>query len=153
MLLFFPFLSSCTEGEEYYFYNHIKESKWFSDSVLLFHLDSVRFNPQIEYSFSLELATTGLYPYREIWLEITHNLTDTIMQTDTLKHELTDDYGRWLGGGSGGINQSSLQIINNVHLDSARVYNLSINHLMSDNPLNGVEKVGIKIIQSDIKTQ
>ncbi len=153
ILFILSVLTSCTKGEEYYFYKHIKESGWYSDSVLLYHLDSVRFNPQIEYSLGLELSTTGLYPYREIWLELAHNFTDTIMQTDTLKYQLADNYGRWLGSGSGGVNQISLQFLNSIYLDSAKIYNLSINHLMSDDPLNGVEKVGIRIIQSDIKTR
>lgn len=71
------------------------------------------------------------------------------MQTDTLKYQLADEFGRWYGSGVGGINQLTLKFLEEVTLDSAKVYQFTIAHLMKDNPLKGVDKIGFRITEEE----
>lgn len=144
-ILILSLLISCSKGEEFYFYNHIQRGKWYTDSVQTFQIDSIPFNPKVEYTMSLELSITGLYPYRNIWLSLEHNFTDIDFRTDTVEYQLANEYGQWHGSGVGGINQISLPFLSNLYLDSTKSYKLNITQLMIDNPLEGVEKIGFKI--------
>jgi gliding motility-associated lipoprotein GldH len=80
-------------------------------------------------------------------MQVEHNLIDTIYRCDTLHFRLTDDYGKWLGSGTGGLHQISLPYKSDIPLDTSRLYILQIKQIMKDDPLIGVEKVGIKIIE------
>ena len=48
--------------------------------------------------------------------------------------------------GVGSLRQYSVPFKSDVHLDTFRNYNLRIIHLMGDDPLRGVDKIGIRIL-------
>jgi len=152
MLLFiagvlFSSLLSCSEGEVYYRFYHIEKGNWFHDSTLLFTMDSLDIHTGQAYDISIELTTGHLFPYRNLWLQIDHNLTDTLLHRDTLQCILADDHGRWLGSGVGGLYQLSVPFLNSLPLDAAPHYRLSITQVMKDDPLPGIEKVGLKVTE------
>ena len=75
------------------------------------------------------------YKYRDIWLTI---------NTDTLHLYLADSIGNWIGNGIGDTRQWSAPIhLKMLKQDSIR--KLRITHIMQDNPLKGIEHVGIRI--------
>lgn len=139
--------TSCSDGEVYFRYHHIERGKWYSDSALTFTMDSIGVNPAARHDLSIELTTADIYHYKDIWMQVEHNLIDTIYRCDTLQFRLTDDYGKWLGSGTGGLHQISLPYKSDIPLDTSRLYILKIKQIMKDDPLIGVEKVGIKIIE------
>lgn len=138
-------LASCTKNDSIYSYKHIDGEKWYRDSALTYIVDSVQFNTSKIYNLSFEITTGLNYPYRDIWLEVTHNLKDYKPQVDTLQFILADENGKWFGSGVGGLNQITLPYLSSLTLDTAQLYELNISHKMINNPLVGVVKVGIKI--------
>ncbi len=145
LLLLFAFLLSCAQGEVYYRFQHIDKGKWYRDSTVQFHMDSLKLQRGERYDISIELSTNGAYPYRDIWMQVTHNLTDTLLLTDTLHFRIADDYGRWLGNGLGGLNQLSQPLFRSLPLDTASRYVIKLRQVMDADPLPGIEKIGIKV--------
>jgi gliding motility-associated lipoprotein GldH len=150
MLLFiagvlFSSLLSCSEGEVYYRFYQLEKGNWYHDSTLLFTMDSLDINMGERYDLSIELSSNHHFPYRNLWLQIDHNLTDSLIRRDTLQCILADDHGRWLGSSVGGLYQLSVPFLGSLPLDAAPHYRLSITQVMKDDPLPGIEKVGLKV--------
>lgn len=144
--LLFSSLLSCAEGEVYYRFHHLENGRWYRDSTLVFNMDSVALSPAKRYDVTIEITTNRAYPYRDVWLQIDQNLTGTLFRSDTLHYRLADDYGRWLGSGAGGLNQLSLPYLSSVPLVTTRPYAVYIRQTMKDDPLTGIEKVGVKVV-------
>lgn len=144
------FLTSCSQGEVYYRFHHINKGMWYRDSVLVFKIDTANIHPGKKYDITIELTTNHSYPYRNLLLYVEHNITSPVYQSDTLHCLLADEYGRWLGAGTGGLNQFSLNYLTAVVPDSVRIYELKIRQSMINNPLIGVEKAGVKITEVNI---
>lgn len=140
-------LAACSKGEVFFRYNQIGKGVWHRDSLLTYTMDSISLNPLLRYNLSIELTTADKYPYKDIWLKVEHNLNDSIFSIDTIHSMLADDYGRWLGSGAAGLHQISIPYKSTVALDTSMIYELQISHLMSNNPLPGVEKVGLKVVE------
>lgn len=148
--LFSASLSSCSEGEAYSHFHHLEKGKWHRDSLLVFSIDSV-ITFGTAYDVTVELTTNHGYPYRNLWLLVDHNLADSLIRTDTLRCLLANEHGKWLGSGAGGLNQLSLTYRSFIPRDSVYNYRLVIRHGMDGTLLRGVEKVGIKLFESDKK--
>lgn len=136
---------SCSGGEAYSRFYHVKNGKWLRDSVLVFTIDSLPPSLGGRYDMSVEVTTNRSYPYRNLWLLVDHNRGDSLVATDTLRFLLADEYGKWLGGGAGGLNQFSMPYSCSIPYDSLSNYRLVIRHGMEEELLCGVEKVGIKM--------
>ncbi len=148
LMLWLTLFTSCTQQELYFKYNKIENSNWYRDSLLNFTIDTIKVEQRGNYNLLLELTTTALYPYRDIHLRIHHNLTDTIFDSDTIQYNVADEYGRWLGTGVGSLRQLSLPYKSDVFIDTLRSYQIRITHILNDDPLKGVEKVGLRIIKT-----
>jgi gliding motility-associated lipoprotein GldH len=147
--LLFITLAACSGGEVYSRFHHIGDGKWRRDSLLVFTLDSLNLAPGATYNVIVELTTNRGYPYRDLWLQIEQDLTDSLVRTDTLRYLLADEYGKWLGSGAGGLNQLSMPYRSFMPRDSVYNYRLAIRQIMADDLLRGVEKVGIKVVEAD----
>lgn len=143
-------LASCSKGEMYYRYHHVQHGKWHRDSSLLFAIDPVALQPGRPYGLSIELSFNNAYPYQDLWLLVEHNLTTSPFHADTLHVKVADERGRWLGTGVGGLHQLSIaypHVVRPTTRDSTTGYRVTVAHYMDDNPLKGVEKVGLKLVQ------
>src|SRR5690554_588075 len=138
--------TSCNQNELYFDYIKIDKGDWHSDLKAEFTIDTIEFEQIGNYNLFIEITTTALYPYSDINLRIDHNLNDTIFSSDSIRFRLSDDYGKWLGTGVGSLRQLSLLYKSNVYLDTIRSYNVRVMHLMSDEPLNGVKKIGLRVL-------
>ena len=138
----------------YYRYHHIDKGRWYRDSTLIFTLGSDKVSQGNQYSFRIELSSNRSYPYRDLWLGVGHNLTDTLFHVDTLRVLLADEHGKWIGSGVGGLNQFSVPYLMNLSpaaRDSVTGYTVWIKQVMGDNPLHGVEKVGLKVEEDAVR--
>ena len=77
----------------YFKFQKINRGTWKSGEVVEFKMDSLSFNPYSKYDVGLELIYSSLYPYKDIWLTISHNLTDSLFVNDTVKVNLVDGDG------------------------------------------------------------
>ncbi len=144
-------LSSCSKGEVYYRFHHVQHGKWYRDSSLLFAVDSAALQPGMPYNLSIELYFNNAYPYQDFWLRVEHNLTlASSFQVDTLCVKVADELGRRLGGGVGGLYQFSIvcpHAVRPAAYNPTTGYSVTVTHYMDDNPLKGVEKVGLKLVR------
>ena len=67
------------------------------------------------------------------------------MRKDTLEYLITNKYGQWLGNGLGKMKSNHFIVDENMIFDQAGEYEFVIQHGMRKNPLEGVNKVGLKI--------
>jgi gliding motility-associated lipoprotein GldH len=139
-------LSSCNRGEIFFRFHHIPQGRWRASDAVVFSMDSLNFRLDNKYQVFIELSANNTYPYRDLWLFVEHNLTDTIFSRDTVRFALVDEFGRRLGSGTGGLRQLSMPLLTDIALDTAQVYEIRIAHGMRSNPLRGIEKVGVRVV-------
>ena len=145
LLLLLPTLS-CNSDKTSYQYRQIEGGEWHRDSLLLFATDSL-FQPEgplLEISF--EITSNNRYPYRDLWMLVEQNISDTLFRADTLQLLLADEKGKFLGSSAGGLHQLTLPYTR-VRVDEPiRPFQIRIRHLMADDPLPGIEKAGVKVV-------
>lgn len=141
----FIFLSSCSEGEIYYRYRHVQNAEWFKDSTLVFKIDSLAFKPMQQYDISIEISSSNSFPYQNLWLYLEHNFSDSVFHRDSLQITINNDYGKPMGHGVGGLHQLSVPYKTQIFRDSVHAYEFRVRQAMADDPLIGIEKVGLKI--------
>lgn len=135
----------------------MKDAKWaqndtlrFSIDTTMFKVDSVLFETNIPYTLSIEVTNNVNYPYRNIWFFIQANIdSDSIYTEQSKEFQLADIEGKWLGSGFGSLFQSSFLVFDNISFSEKRNYYIKVEHGMRDEPLAGIEKVGIKLSKKE----
>jgi gliding motility-associated lipoprotein GldH len=142
----FTFINiSCDKQEIYYRFHELKNGEWAQNDTLVFEIDSTLFELNKPYNLTIEVANNVNYPYRNIWFFVQSNIERDTIYTDTFKEFLlADEFGKWKGSGFGSLFQSSLPFAE-VTFREKRNYRIKLEHGMRDQPLAGIEKVGIRI--------
>lgn len=143
------FFSACSKNEVFYEFSTVKNEKWSKNDTLFFQIDSGLIQPEVKYNISIELANSANYPYQNIWLYVSDNIRDTLFENRGKQYLLADDFGKWHGSGWGAVYQISLEYEKDIIFPQDRAYCIKIVHGMRDEPLEGIEKVGIKIEKSE----
>ena len=96
------------------------------------------------YCLNLGVRTSAMhsYPYRTLWLRVEqrwHNPETT--QTDTIELSFVDSEGNFLGQGVSLY--TFTQTAGQLHLQVGQSADITVNHLMRSEMLEGVEAVGI----------
>ena len=101
------------------------------------------------YDMQIGVRHLESYPYKDIWLEINHNLKDsTTFQKDTIHLYLADPKGNWYGNGIGGLLQYTTNNILRLHLqENSNQSSINIIHLMKDSLLKSIHDIGIQLQQ------
>lgn len=136
---------SCNNRETYYHFYELKDSNWSKLDTLYFDIDSTFIEPNINYEMTIELANNSDYPYQNIWLYFQDNFSGNNFKYAELQYELADPMGRWYGSGFGSLYQVSLNYKENFSFPEKKNYQLKIVQGMRDEPLFGIEKVGIRL--------
>lgn len=153
-LIFLGMISfSCANKDTHYHIYEIEDAKWGQNNALLFSVDSSMFRTDsllfqtgIPYTLSIEVTNNVHYPYRNIWFFVRDNIaSDTAYTEQSKEFQMADIEGRWLGSGFGNLFQSSFVVADNIIFDERRNYYIRIRHGMRDEPLIGIEKIGIKL--------
>lgn len=151
ILLLTIFLGACVEQVPYSNYQFIKGAKWTPTDTITFDFDSLEVDPALRYDAQLSVIHSRRYPYQNLSLVVAHNLQDTVMVTDTLHLTLGNEHGKWLGAGTAGLIQYDIDWLPHLQMDSTRSYRVEVRHMMRDNPLRGVERIGVTIDKSGQK--
>lgn len=147
-LVFLMGLYSCQENEIYYKYHQIKDAKWHINDTLIFEVDSTLFELGVPYDITIEVSNNVNYPYQNIWFFIQSNFASSAEYSDvSAEYFLADEYGKWQGSGFGSLYQISLMLHENFVFNERRNYSIKIEHGMRDEPLVGIEKLGIRIVK------
>jgi len=140
---------SCSNEEVYYSFFELKKSEWTKSDTMYFNVDSVLLKNDVPYTVSIEIVNNADYPYQNIWFFINDNINNPIFDTTAVQYMLADKFGRWHGSGFGSTYQLSLHYKDTVFFKEKRDYCIKIVHGMRDEPLKGIEKIGIRIKESD----
>ena len=103
--------------------------------------------PAGNYEAEIGIRYQESYPYRDIWLGVSHNTEDTLPYvTDTLQLFLVDEAGNKTGNGLCGLYQCNLPYKAFIPIrteGSTRTFRIV--HIMRDNPLTGISDIGIQL--------
>jgi gliding motility-associated lipoprotein GldH len=136
---------SCDKQEIYYRFHELKNETWAQSDTLMFDIDSTLFEVNKSYNLTIEATNSVGYPYRNIWFFIQMNIDNDSTFTNTSKEfQLADEFGKWKGSGFGSLYQSSFPF-GRITFKEKRNYRIKLEHGMRDEPLKGIDKVGIKV--------
>lgn len=136
---------SCQKRETYYRFTELSDTGWSRFDTLYFDIDSLSVIPNTPFDVTIELVNNTDYLYQNIWLYVIDNFEDSIFSLEEKQYELADKQGKWHGSGFGPLFQLPLLYKKAVVFKDKRDYQLKIVHGMRDEPLLGIEKVGVKI--------
>lgn len=137
-------LNSCQKDTVYFHYQSLSEKGWEKTDTLTFSLP-----PELtghSYKMQIGLRHTGIYPYRDIWMEMRQPFSKETVP-DTLHIQLADSLGNWYGKGTAGHHIQYLSAEKTVRLNPADSC-LQLILIMNDNPLKGIADVGIRLMVS-----
>ena len=141
-------VSSCSKGEAYYQFKQIKNGDWVIDNVLSFNIDSADVQVGVPYDISVEITNNTNYPYQNLWLFSEYYKGDSIISKRKDEFLIADEYGQWKGYGFGSLYQNSYTVLQAVRFDTIHDDIIYIRHGMTDKILHGIEKIGLRIIES-----
>ena len=145
-ILFALCLGACVPGHnDYSEYADITSSGWAYSHPLTF-IPTVA-DSTCSGTLILSVRHGNAYPYRNLWIEISHPGTDGMVRHDTVNIELADIYGRWYGSGLGTSFQYSDTVSREFRI--FRDSGLKIRHIMRADTLPAIEQVGIAFISDD----
>lgn len=138
-------LAACQSNIVYHSYEPVSPSGWAKSDTLVYALPASV--PAGSYEVEIGIRYQESYPYRDIWLGVSHNSLDTLTYvTDTLQLFLADEVGNKTGNGPGGLYQCDLPYKASfpIRLEgNARTFRIV--HIMTDEPLMGISDVGIRL--------
>lgn len=138
-------LAACQSNIVYHSYEPVSPGGWAKSDTLVYALPASV--PAGSYKVEIGIRYQESYPYRDIWLGVSHNTLDTLTYvTDTLQLFLADEVGNKTGNGPGGLYQCDLPYKASfpIRLEgNARTFRIV--HIMTDEPLMGISDVGIRL--------
>lgn len=138
-------LAACQSNIVYHSYEPVSPGGWAKSDTLVYALPASV--PAGSYEVEIGIRYQESYPYRDIWLGVSHNTLDTLTYvTDTLQLFLADEVGNKTGNGPGGLYQCDLPYKTSfpIRLEgNARTFRIV--HIMTDEPLIGISDVGIRL--------
>ena len=138
-------LAACQSHTVYHSYKPIPLDGWNRSDTLVYALPHSI--PAGMYEVEVGIRYQEFYPYRDIWLGISHNTEDTLAYaTDTLHLFLTDEAGNKTGHSPCGLYQCELPYKAFIPIRTeGNTRTFRIVHLMTDNPLTGISDIGIRL--------
>ena len=136
----------CQNHTFYHSYQPVDDTGWCRSDSLQYELPTDF--PQGEYKLYLGVKHCDTYPYRDLWLAIHQDITDSLsveQRTDTVHLYLANAQGRWKGHGIGGTRQFISDSPLRLHQEDKKEIKLTINHIMKDEPLRDISFVGIRL--------
>jgi gliding motility-associated lipoprotein GldH len=141
---------SCKNREAYYNFYELKDSEWSKLDTLYFDIDSAAIQLNTPYDICIELVNNSDYPYQNIWLYFQDNFERNSFVKVEKQYELADPLGKWYGSGFGSLYELSLDYKKRISFSEKRNYQLKVVQGMRDEPLVGIEKIGVRLIPSEI---
>ena len=102
-----------------------------------------------EHNIYFNLRHTGLYKYSNLFVLMTIQGPKSKAETQRYEFKLAEVDGKWLGSGLGDIYSNQILLVEKIKFPKSGVYSFTFEQNMRDNPLTGIEDVGIKISKAD----
>ena len=91
------------------------------------------------------------YKYMDFWLFVDVHSPTGMVASDTIKIMLADHRGKWLGHGLGSRFDTRMVFRKNVRFPASGKYVFEYEQAMRDEPLSGIEDIGLRIEKHIIK--
>lgn len=126
-------------------FSNIEDAGWRYGDTLKFEVPDDSGTVKVE---ALELAVRhgDDYPYANLWIELTYNAADSLC-ADTFNVVLADEYGKWLGSGTGPVVTVTDTLRPRRTPDSGSRF--GVRHVMRTDVLEEIEQVGVKFITAN----
>lgn len=124
---------SCQNHTIFHSYQPVDPTGWHKNDTLVFSLPETL--SDASYQYEIGIRHKDSYKYRDIWLTVNQ---------DTIHLYLADSIGKWEGNGIGEMRQTVFPIQLNPCIEDS-IKELHITHIMQDNPLKGINHIGMKI--------
>ncbi len=135
--------SACDQKRVFESYQSIKEDSWYINQRPTFYIDVN--DTTTEHTIYFNLRHTGNYKYSNLFVLFTIQGPKAKAETQRLEFKLAEADGKWLGSGLGDIYSNQIKVMENVKFPRKGVYSFSIEQNMRDNPLMGIEDIGVRI--------
>lgn len=143
LLLVASVLYACNEHTVYHAFQSIPIEGWQRKDTLLFNVEVP--DSQTYYKLSIEVRNRNNYPYQNINLSLSYcDSLCHIQVSDTIHLTLADKEGKWMGDGWGGLYQTAFSA-GSVRIGNSGTYYFKIAYTLSDQILQGINDIGIKL--------
>ena len=127
--------AACQRNTIYHSYQPVNHTGWEKSDTLLYSLNDTLTNISSN-QFYIGIRHKDSYKYQDRWLTINN---------DTVHLQLADSAGYWYGNGIGELRHLIFPISTQfLHLEDS-ITEIRICHIMEDNPLKGIQDIGIEI--------
>lgn len=140
-------VSSCDNKRVFESYQQIKDDNWYVNQKPSFYLDVQ--DTLTEHTIYFNIRHTGLYKYSNLFVLFTIQGPKAKPETQRLEFKLAEVDGKWLGSGLGDIYSNQIKIMEKVKFPRKGVYSFSVEQNMRDNPLTGVEDIGVRVEKAE----
>lgn len=140
----FSFLS-CQKEIAYYSFQPIPITGWTNSDTLSFVLPE-KFQKGF-YDVYIGVRNKNNYPYKDLWLRISHNLDGTKQfKYEKIHFFVANPDGTWKGVGISGLYQSKISYLKNIEIgEEKEVRVFRIIPFMRDESLKGLSDIGLLI--------
>ncbi|MDR1864286.1 MAG: gliding motility lipoprotein GldH [Bacteroidales bacterium] len=135
--------ASCDFGKVYEDCVRLPEEGWKHTEVARF--EAAIDDTAAECNIYVNVRNNTDYKWMELWLFVNTKSPSGKRQRDTLKVMITDERGKWLGHGRIRKFGNSLLLGRKIRFPETGVYTFDYEHGMRDDPLTGIEDVGLRI--------
>lgn len=143
-------LSACNTKEAYHRFDDVPDGSWSKSAPLLFQIDTAAVVPGIAYDIQIETVNNSRFGYQNLWLFVQQDFeSDGKFRQDTVQMRLADEFGKWTGAGFGSYFQAAVIYKKRMVFPRKRVYKVKVVQGMREEPLIGIEKVGLRISRAE----
>ncbi len=137
-------LAACRENTVYHTYHPVPARGWARNDTLVYTLPASL--PAGSYALEVGVRYKETYPYQNLWLgvaQVSLRHGETCF-TDSLQLFLADERGATADNSPGGLNQYMVPF-RSVTIREGDSCAFRIVHIMKDNPLKGINDVGLRL--------
>lgn len=134
---------SCDDKRFFEANQAIENSSWGYRDAIVFDFD-VEDSLQ-QYNLLVNLRHSEEFRYSNLWLFIGYNFPDGTHFIDTVECPLAYPDGKWLGNGLGDMRDARVSFRQGVTFPNSGEYEISIQHGMRNDNLDGISDVGLRI--------
>lgn len=121
----------------------IKDNQWFLNNKPVFYVDIK--DTTSAYNIYFNVRNTGNFKYSNLFILLTVQGPKSKAETNRYEFRLANPDGKWLGSGLGDIYSNRIKLEEKIMFPKKGVYSFTVEQNMRDNPLEGIEDVGIRI--------
>ena len=143
LLMFSLCIIACDDTRVFEQHESIKDDNWYINQKPTFYVEIN--DTTSSHNIYFNLRHTGLYRYSNLFVLMTIQGPKSSAETQRYEFKLAETDGKWLGSGLGDIYSNQIMVVEKIKFAKPGVYSFSFEQNMRDNPLAGIEDVGMRI--------